>query len=278
MQLSHAAVSQHRHCNLQRHTAAHVLQGQAVGTLHQSVKRVAVQHRCRVTASSATQADVPAELSKIVSGFQMVPDPKIKYQQLLFYAKKLKPMAAALHTDANKVQGCVSQVWVHPRVEGGQIFWEADSDSALTKGLAALLVQGLSGSTAAQIVAIPPDFINTLGLQQSLTPSRNNGFLNMFRLMQRKSLELVQREEHTADEAAAMPKPVPSDAMSQQPVDGSHDELKAQEMQEDQHAQRVAAQSGNGAVTSSQPLEAQTNGGAVQAVQTKLQETLRPSR
>lgn len=75
-----------------------------------------------------------------------------------------------------------------------------------------------------------------------------------------------------------MPKPVPSDAMSQQPVDGSHDELKAQEMQEDQHAQRVAAQSGNGAVTSSQPLEAQTNGGAVQAVQTKLQETLRPSR
>lgn len=68
------------------------------------------------------------------------------------------------------------------------------------QGLAALLVQGLSGSTAAQIVAIPPDFINTLGLQQSLTPSRNNGFLNMFRLMQRKSLELVQREQRTADE------------------------------------------------------------------------------
>ena len=72
------------------------------------------------------------------------------------------------------------------------------------QGLAALLVQGLSGSTAAQIVAIPPDFINTLGLQQSLTPSRNNGFLNMFRLMQRKSLELVQREQHTADEVQPM--------------------------------------------------------------------------
>lgn len=77
-------------------------------------------------------------------------------------------------------------------------------------------------------------------------------------------------------QAAAMPKPVPSDAMSQQPVDGSYDELKAQEVQEDQQAQSVAAQSGN--VNSPQPLAAQMKGGAVQAVQTKLQETLRPSR
>ena len=85
-----------------------------------------------VTASASVQSRVPAELEKIIGGFQMVdlpvvvlcqqpealtihseflqvPDPKIKYQQLLFYAKKLKPMAAALHTEENKVQGCVSQ-------------------------------------------------------------------------------------------------------------------------------------------------------------------------
>ena len=73
----------------------------------------------------------------------------------------------------------------------------------MLQGLAALLVQGLSGSTAAEIVAIPPNFIDTLGLQQSLTPSRNNGFLNMFRLMQRKSLELIQQEEHGADKVQA---------------------------------------------------------------------------
>lgn len=207
-----------------------------------SARRAARTYGTRVYASVSMQSGVPAELEKIIGGFSMVPDPKIKYQQLLFYAKKLKPMAAALHTEENKVQGCVSQVWVHPRVDNGKIFWEADSDSALTKGLAALLVQGLSGSTAADIVAIPPDFIDRLGLQQSLTPSRNNGFLNMFRLMQRKSLDLVQREEHGAQEAAAMPKPVPSDAMCEQPIEESREELKAQEVQEDAQAQHVASQ------------------------------------
>ncbi|KAA6423075.1 MAG: cysteine desulfuration [Trebouxia sp. A1-2] len=202
-----------------------------------SRKHAARKHG-RIQASATVDSGVPQELEKIIGGFQMVPDPKIKYQQLLFYAKKLKPMAAALHTEANKVQGCVSQamadvqVWVHPRVEAGKIFWEADSDSALTKGLAALLVQGLSGSTAADIVAIPPDFIERLGLQQSLTPSRNNGFLNMFRLMQRKSLDLVQTEQHGAQEAADMPKPVPSDSMVEQPIQASPADLKTQEVVE----------------------------------------------
>lgn len=62
------------------------------------------------------------------------------------------------------------------------------------QGLAALLVQGLSGCTPEEIVRIPPDWIASMGLQQSLTPSRNNGFLNMFRLMQKKSLDLLVQD------------------------------------------------------------------------------------
>lgn len=83
------------------------------------------------------------------------------------------------------MRGCVSQVWVVPDLRAdGSLHWTADSDSALTKGLAALLVLGLSGSPPSAVARLPPDWITALGLSQSLTPSRNNGFLNMFKLMQ----------------------------------------------------------------------------------------------
>ena len=89
------------------------------------------------------------------------------------------------------LQGCVSQVWVVPEVKDEKIFWQADSDAQLTKGLAALLVQGLSGSAPREVANIDPEFIEMLGLKQSLTPSRNNGFLNMFRLMQARASVLA---------------------------------------------------------------------------------------
>eukprot|EP00270_Netrium_digitus_P009620 TRINITY_DN2932_c0_g1_i1.p1 TRINITY_DN2932_c0_g1~~TRINITY_DN2932_c0_g1_i1.p1 ORF type:complete len:162 (+),score=53.22 TRINITY_DN2932_c0_g1_i1:211-696(+) len=140
--------------------------------------------------------ELPVKLQKIVRGFQAVPDPRARYQQLLFFASKLKPLPKQYQTPENKVIGCVSQVWVYPTMDDeGRMSFMAESDSQLTKGLAALLVQGLSGATALEILRITPDFIQMLGLKQSLTPSRNSGFLNMLKLMQKKTLELyVQRE------------------------------------------------------------------------------------
>lgn len=94
------------------------------------------------------------------------------------------------------MEGCVSQVWVRAYFdEQKNVAFEADSDSVLTKGLAALLVQGLSNRPVEEIIKVSPDFVVLLGLQQSLTPSRNNGFLNMLKLMQKKALELVLEAE-----------------------------------------------------------------------------------
>ena len=72
--------------------------------------------------------------------------------------------------------------------DDGCVYYSADSDSQLTKGLAALLVEGLSGSKPEEVLSVSPEFINELGLKQSLTPSRNNGFLNMLKMVQVRTL------------------------------------------------------------------------------------------
>ncbi|PIA50210.1 hypothetical protein AQUCO_01300742v1 [Aquilegia coerulea] len=142
--------------------------------------------------------DLPPKLQDIVKLFQSVDEPKAKYQQLLFYGRKLTPLEAKFKTKENKVQGCVSQVWVRAYLDSDKnVHFEADSDSVLTKGLAALLVKGLSGEPVSQILTVSPNFITLLGLQQSLTPSRNNGFLNMLKLMQNKAFLLYKKAEES---------------------------------------------------------------------------------
>ncbi|PPD83237.1 hypothetical protein GOBAR_DD19827 [Gossypium barbadense] len=103
--------------------------------------------------------ELPPKLQDIIKLFQSVEEPKAKYEQLMFYGKNLKPLDAQFKTKDNKVEGCVSQVWVRAYLdEDKNVFYQADSDSALTKGLAALLVNGLSGRPVPEVLKISPDF------------------------------------------------------------------------------------------------------------------------
>ncbi|KAH7842808.1 hypothetical protein Vadar_009465 [Vaccinium darrowii] len=151
---------------------------------------------CPPSFSLQPISDLPPKLQEIVKLFQTVQQPKAKYEQLLFYGKNLKTLDPIFKTSENKVQGCVSQVWVRAYLDSDKnVVFQADSDSVLTKGLAALLVQGLSGRPVKEIIRVSPDFAVLLGLHQSLTPSRNNGFLNMLKLMQKKALQLSVESE-----------------------------------------------------------------------------------
>uniref|UniRef100_A0A8I7BK03 Fe-S metabolism associated domain-containing protein n=1 Tax=Hordeum vulgare subsp. vulgare TaxID=112509 RepID=A0A8I7BK03_HORVV len=110
-------------------------------------------------------------------------------------------MEPTLKTDANRIRGCVSQVWVQasPEAEApGCVSFEADSDAQFTKGLAALLVLGLSGAPARDVAMVPVEFIEMLGIRQSLSPSRNIGLLNMINLMKLKALEIAAGQKVTA--------------------------------------------------------------------------------
>ncbi len=131
--------------------------------------------------------DRPDSIEKIVARFQQAADPKRRYEQLLWFAKKLEPLPEEYKTPENKVPGCVSQVFVVADLVDGKVLYQADSDAQITKGLVALLIKALNGLTPAEIVHLTPDFIKDTQLDVSLTPSRANGFYNIFKTMQQKA-------------------------------------------------------------------------------------------
>ena len=111
-------------------------------------------------------------------------DPKKKYEYILWLGKKLKVPDNNILIQKNKVQGCVSDVFVKASLHEGKLFWEGYSDALITKGLLAFLINGLNDLTPKQVININKRFIEDTGLKASLTPSRSNGFLNILLKMQ----------------------------------------------------------------------------------------------
>jgi cysteine desulfuration protein SufE len=131
------------------------------------------------------------KLDQIVDRLKGTADPKRRYEYVLWLAKKLEPLPEQYRHDAFKVKGCVSQVYVVGELVNGKLHWQGDSDAAITKGLLALLIEGLEGLEPAAAAAIDPAFLAETGLQASLTPSRANGFLNILRMMQAQAQGLA---------------------------------------------------------------------------------------
>ena len=124
------------------------------------------------------------ELNKLVEKLKNAEDPKRKYEFILWLGKKLKVPDSSILIPENKVQGCVSEVFVKASFQEGKLYWEGYSDALITKGLLAFLINGMNELTPKQVVNINNKFIEDTGLKASLTPSRSNGFLNILLKMQ----------------------------------------------------------------------------------------------
>jgi cysteine desulfuration protein SufE len=131
------------------------------------------------------------KLDQIVERLKSTADPKRRYEYVLWLAKKLEPLPEEFRNDAFKVKGCVSQVYVVGQLVDGKLHWQGDSDAAITKGLLALLIEGLEGLEPTAAAGIDPGFLSETGLQASLTPSRANGFLNILKMMQAQASALA---------------------------------------------------------------------------------------
>ena len=130
-------------------------------------------------------------LFKQVEKLKNSDDPKRKYEYILWLGKKLKTPNNNILIPENKVQGCVSEVFVKASFQEGKLFWEGYSDALITKGLLAFLICGMNELTPKEVVNVDKKFIEDTGLKASLTPSRSNGFLNILLKMQSQANDFL---------------------------------------------------------------------------------------
>ena len=119
-------------------------------------------------------------LDNLIDRLQSTTDPKRRYEYILWLAKSLPVLTEDLRLEATKVKGCISEVYVLGILLNGKIQWKGYSDALITKGLLAFLIKGLNDLTPFEVLSIDEKFIEMTGLSKSLTPSRANGFLNIF--------------------------------------------------------------------------------------------------
>ena len=131
------------------------------------------------------------ELEGIVTKLRSCSDPKKRYEYLLFLAKKLPVVSVDSFKEEDKVKGCISQVYILGELKDGKLKWKGYSDALITKGMLALLIKGLSNLTPNEVIAIDPSFISATGLNKSLTPSRVNGFMNIFLRMKNQAVSFL---------------------------------------------------------------------------------------
>ncbi len=130
-------------------------------------------------------------LNKMIQKLSATSDARRRYEYVLWLAKKLPDLPKEYRTESTKVKVCVSQVFVLAKLSKGCLKWQGYSDALITKGLLAFLINGLNDLTPNEVSNINPDFITATGLQGSLTPSRANGFLNIFIMMQSQAKDLA---------------------------------------------------------------------------------------
>lgn len=118
---------------------------------------------------------------ELIDDFAFLSDWEQKYEYIIDLGKELKGLPEEKKKEDILIKGCQSQVWMDAELHDGKIFFLADSDGILPKGIISLLVGVYSGHTAEEILAADFDFISKIGLQEFLSPSRANGLASMIK-------------------------------------------------------------------------------------------------
>lgn len=120
---------------------------------------------------------------QIIEDFELFDDWMQKYEYIIQLGKDLPLIADEYKTDDNLIKGCQSRVWLNAQYVDGRLYFTADSDAMITKGLVSMVVQVLSGHTPKEIAEAEIYFVDAIGLRTHLSPTRSNGLLSMLKQM-----------------------------------------------------------------------------------------------
>jgi cysteine desulfuration protein SufE len=126
-----------------------------------------------------TTTTIQDRADSVVEEFSYFDDWLGRYEYLIELGKQLPLIDAQYKTDEYRIKGCQSQVWLKPSVNDGLLHFEADSDALITKGLVALLVRVLDGESPADILDADLSFLDRIGMNEHLSPTRKNGLSAM---------------------------------------------------------------------------------------------------
>jgi cysteine desulfuration protein SufE len=128
---------------------------------------------------------------QLIEEFSIFEDWMEKYDHLISIGKSLKTLDEQYKLEENLIQGCQSRVWLHSELKDGHVFFTADSDTTITKGMISILIRVFSGRTASEIINGNLDFVSQIGLMQHISSTRSNGLLNMFKQMKENAKNMI---------------------------------------------------------------------------------------
>jgi cysteine desulfuration protein SufE len=131
---------------------------------------------------------------EIIEEFSLFDSWDDRYEYIIDLGKKLPVLGEQHKKDENKVRGCQSTVWLVADYKDGRIFYQADSDAVIVKGLISMLIRVLSGQEADEIINARLDFIREIGMMNHLAQTRSNGLLAMVKQM--KNYALAYKLKH----------------------------------------------------------------------------------
>lgn len=127
-------------------------------------------------------------ITRIKNRFTQYKDWEDRYKELIHLGRELSDYPEDKREEKYKVKGCQSQVWLYPEFKEGRVFFHADSDAVLVKGIVGLLVNVYSDATPDEILNTKPDFLKEVGITEHLSMNRSNGLAAMMKQMQMYAL------------------------------------------------------------------------------------------